>query len=196
MTFLPRLAIACLAAGAIAGPALAETKPEDLAGKWQLPELLKVPAPGGGDGYLRRSVIFENGTQSLIVEGFGDPEGTVPLFTYESQGPYTIIGPSAVVPGALEVNFVNDSSLFTLHIEDRGLQEGLNLGACPFTPGTAFEIKDCVSGPPFTVAGCVDLDLVQIDSVGVLRFGAEGTDRCVARPTAVDAVVAYERAPM
>lgn len=68
------------------------------------------------------------------------------------------------------------------------IHEGLErvLGDCPLERGIQVNIKDCVSGPPFISAACVDQDLIHIEA-DRLRFGEQDTDRCVARPITLDA---------
>ncbi|MCZ8041766.1 MAG: hypothetical protein O9330_04765 [Beijerinckiaceae bacterium] len=157
-----------------------------LLGNWVGPGLDKVRAPSGAEAYLRRSVRFTPDLETLRIEAFADEKGTIRLFTYESDGPYKVIGPSSDIVGAYEIDLTNDRSLMTIHIADPGLWKGLNLGACPLAVGKAVEISACASGPPFNTSSCIDRDLVQIDAAGALRFGDQASNRCEKRPTTLD----------
>ncbi|MEL7098742.1 MAG: hypothetical protein AAGM84_07935 [Pseudomonadota bacterium] len=62
------------------------------------------------------------------------------------------------------------------------------MGDCPLEVGQAVDVSGCVSGPPFIVSDCVDLDIVMVDQDGQrLRYGGGDVDRCVTRPTEMSA---------
>lgn len=193
MTKLPAIrslarSLVFLAIGTVgASTALAEIPiGRALLGHWEGPRLDKVPGPDGSHAYLRRSVRFTADGETLRLEGFADEKATMPLFTYESDGPYELLGRSSAVSGAHEINLTNHRSLMTIHVANPDLWKGLNLGACPLEIGKAVEISGCVSGPPFNASNCLDLDLVHIDAAGALRFGDQSTDRCAKRPDKLD----------
>ena len=81
-----------------------------------------------------------------------------------------------------------------IHTDAPELWEAIGISGCPLAIGEAVEIRDCVSGPPFNVADCVDLDVVLVDEEGQrLRFGEAAVDRCTTRPTALSDQV-FQRA--
>ena len=171
---------------ATAGDACAQVAEADLIGTWAT-AITEQSAPDGSmSAWLRQTVVFAPDVETIRAEAFADPEATIPLFTYESSGPWVAVGPAEAVPGALALELRNDRSEMTAFVDAPPLWSAIGMGACPLVAGEAVDIADCVSGPPFLVAGCTDLDLVMVDEGGTrLRFGAEGVDRCIERPTAL-----------
>ncbi|HEY8356142.1 MAG TPA: hypothetical protein VIL30_01670 [Ramlibacter sp.] len=173
------------AAPSYAQDKLAQTKLE-VVGSWVSPFPIEVPSPAGGTAYLVNSLVFTADRETLQVEAFADAQLNEPIFTYQSSGPYEIIGLSKVVTGAVEANLVNETATVTIHVDAPEIWQGLNLGDCPLERGIQVNIKECVSGPPFISAVCVDQDLIHIEA-DRLRFGEQDTDRCVTRPITLDA---------
>ena len=96
----------------------------------------------------------------------------------------TILGALDPVDGALAVDFVNDKSELTIFVDAPDLWRAINMQDCPLEIGTAVDITDCVSGPPFLVTDCVDMDFVLVDMGGDrLRFGDQTVNRCETRPS-------------
>ncbi len=188
MKLTPKVACAltCLAAGS---PLFAETTQSDLIGVWQT-GLTEEQAPGGGpSAYLRQTTIFTDSLQDIRAEIFADPDGEIPIFTYASSGPYTPVGASDVVPGALNVELINETSEVTIYMDVPDLMAAVGMGECDLVLNEAVNVRDCISGPPFLVTDCTDLDLVLVDEGGSrLRFGDQSVDRCVSRPTKLDDV--------
>ncbi|WP_158269963.1 hypothetical protein [Litoreibacter ponti] len=173
----------------IAAPSLlwAETSQIDLIGTWQT-ELSEQQAPGGGpSAYLRQTTIFTDSRQDIRAEIFADPDGQMPIFTYASSGPYTPVGSSTVIDGALNLELINETSEVTIYMDVPDLIAAVGMGECDLVLKQAVDVTDCISGPPFLVTDCTDLDLVLVDEGGTrLRFGDQSVDRCVSRPTELD----------
>lgn len=169
-------------------PAHSETSQADLIGTWTTP-LAEQQAPGGGaSAFLRQTVIFTNALQHIQAEVFADAQGTVPIFTYASSGPYKTVGASQVIDGAINLELVNDTSQVTIFMDVPELMAAVGMGECELVVGKAVDVTDCISGPPFLVTDCTDLDLVLVDENETrLRFGDQSVDRCVKRPTVLDA---------
>ncbi|MCA3160507.1 MAG: hypothetical protein ING23_19370 [Roseomonas sp.] len=158
-------------------------------GTWVAENIQEAKSPDGRQSaFLRSSVIFTQGAETLRVEAFLDRDLNQPLFTYESKGPYNLLQASPVIPGAIEANLTNESSLFTVHRDAPDIWKSINLGGCPLVVGKAVEISGCVSGPPFNTSGCVDQDLIHVEG-NRLRFGDQQVDRCKQRPTTLDRTV-------
>jgi hypothetical protein len=167
----------------LAAPALAETTPANVLGTWQT-GIGEQPAPDGSTAYLRATTVFTDTEQDLIFEIFADPSLEMKLFEYHSSGPWDPQGPSDDIPEALAVNMVNDWSRVTIFVDAPELWAALNIGDCPLVIGEAVDVSDCISGPPFIVTDCVDLDVVMVNQDGQrLRYGGGDVDRCVTRPT-------------
>lgn len=175
---------------AAASPAFSDTTKSDVLGTWST-ELAEQQAPGGGaSAYLRQTVIFTETLQDIRAEIFADPAGEVPIFTYASSGPYTPVGASEVIDGALNLELVNTTSEVTIFMDVPDLMAAVGMGDCDLIVGEAVDVSTCISGPPFLVTDCVDLDLVLVDDGGTrLRFGDQSVDRCVERPTELDSTV-------
>ena len=131
--------------------------------------------------YVRQTVVFDATDETFKVEVFADQALEQPLFTYNSTGPYTLVGPSETVSEAFAINLVNTSSTITAFVDAPALFEATGLDDCGLTVGLAVDVSDGCAAPLFSVADCVDLDLIAVRG-DELRFGAEGTDRCVQRP--------------
>jgi hypothetical protein len=167
--------------------AMAETSPTDVLGKWQT-EVSARPAPGGGTAYLRTTTSFTEEKQELIVSVYADAGLEMKLFEYHSGGPWESQGPADGAAGAMAVNMTNDFSLVTIFVNAPELWAAINLAACPLAIGEAVDISGCVTGPPFIVTDCIDLDIVMVDQDGRrLRYGGGDVDRCVVRPTEMSA---------
>lgn len=166
--------------------ALAETAPPTILGAWVTP-LAEQSVPGAS-AYVRERLVFAETTNTISIEAFADPAGEVPLFTYASSGSYRLGGPSDNVPGAWILDAENDASTVTIFQNAPAIWQALNLGACPLQIGVAVDIADCVAGPPFNAAKCLELDLVAVEA-NTLRLGARDTDRCKVRPTSLGQAV-------
>lgn len=164
----------------------ADTQAPVIKGTWVTP-LAKQSVPGAS-AYLRERLIFGETTNTLSIEAFVDAEGKVPLFIYSSVGPYKLGGISPTVAGAWLLDAENERSTVTIYRQAPEIWQALNLGSCPLEVGVAVEIADCVAGPPFNAASCVELDLVAVEN-GELRLGARNTDRCRERPATLGETV-------
>ncbi|WP_411889169.1 hypothetical protein [Yoonia sp. SDW83-1] len=178
-------ALTCLAAGS---PLVADTAQSDLIGVWQT-GLTEAQAPGGGpSAYLRQTTVFTDTLQDIRAEIFADADGQMLIFTYASSGPYMPVGASDVVPGALNLELINETSEVTIYMDVPDLMAAVGMGDCDLILNEAINVRDCISGPPFLVTDCTDLDLVLVDQGGSrLRFGDQSIDRCISRPTELDA---------
>lgn len=169
---------------------------ERLIGTWSTPSLM-TQAPGNANvtAYVRQVVVFTRATEEVRTEAFTDEALKQPIFVYSSIGPYRLIGPSAVVEGAYDAELTNDRAEVTIFVDAPEIWGALNLASCPLEIGVAVDIRTCADGPPFLVGDCTDLDLIHVDDTASrLRFGAQGTDRCVQRPATLDDV-AFVRQP-
>ena len=178
-----RITTALAAALALTFPALAETTADDLLGRWRT-DLIEQPSPdGSASAWIRQSIAFTPEREAYSVEAFADPGATTPLFTYVSEGPYRVVSPHETIKDALAVDLTNETSEVTIHVDAPDLWAAIGLAQCPLEIGKAVEISECVSGPPFQVADCVDLDLALVDEGGSrLRMGEGSVDRCTTRP--------------
>ena len=164
--------------------AVAQTLPDSVLGVWLTPIAEQTAAPGGPSAFVRERIEFGPSSNVLKLEALADIEAQIPVFTYESSGPYKTLGPSESVEGALLLNAENETSTVTIFQDVPEIWSALNLAACPLEIGVAVAIAECVSGPPLNSARCTELDLVQVNG-NELRLGARDTDRCVTRPTAL-----------
>lgn len=171
-----------------AAPALPETSLNSLVGTW-MTTLSEQQAPGGSaSAYLRQTVIFTESRQDIRAEIFADAAASIPIFTYESSGPYVAVGASNVINGALNLELVNDRSEVTIFMDVPDLMAAVGMQECDLIIDKAVDVTNCISGPPFLVTDCIDLDLVLVDNDGQrLRFGDQSVDRCKMRPTKLDA---------
>lgn len=191
----PLMLSAAIFAGLIVqhGPAKSDTGANDALGTW-ITSLGEQPMPDGASVYVRATTIFTDTAQDLVFEAFADPEGQVPLMVYRSSGPWKDMGPSVDVTGAMAVNMTNDYSRVEIFVDAPEMWSAINLSDCPLEIGKEVDITNCVSGPPFIVTDCVDLDIVMVDEGGQrLRFGGGDVDRCETRPTTLSEI-AYMRA--
>ena len=168
---------------ALPAPASAQTVADDLIGRWETPLFEQASPDGAASAYIRQSIAFTPEREAYTVEAFGDPGGTVPLFAYISEGPWRAVSAHETIPDALAIDLVNESSKVTIFVDAPELWAAIGLAECPLAIGEAVSISGCVSGPPFQVAGCTDLDLALVDEDGTrLRMGEGSVDRCTERP--------------
>jgi hypothetical protein len=125
-----RISFLCLLIAALAGTGssnaqdkLAQAKLE-VVGTWVSPAPIEVPSPAGGIAYLLNSLVFTDSRETLQVEAFADAQLNEPIFTYQSSGPYEIIGLSKVVTGAVEANLVNETATVTIHVDAPEIWQG------------------------------------------------------------------------
>lgn len=164
----------------------AQTQFPNIRGAWVTP--LAQQSVSGATAYVRERLVFAEVTNTISIEVFVDDEGKIPLFTYSSIGPYRLGDASPTTPGAWLLDAENERSTVTIYRQAPEIWQALNLGGCPLKIGVAVAIADCVAGPPFNAARCVELDLVAVED-GQLRLGARDTDRCKERPTTLGKTV-------
>jgi len=156
-----------------------------------------VDAPGGGTAYLRQTVTFTGPPDALIeglsTEAFLDEALTESIFLYESAGPCIVLGLSAAVAGAFEVNLTNDTSQLTINTEDDALVAALGFDDCNLELGVRGDVSNGCAGPTLNVAACVDQDIFALsDEDRLFSWGDETVDHCLMRPQAL-APVPFER---
>ncbi|MFY8107087.1 MAG: hypothetical protein ACOVKO_09230 [Elstera sp.] len=188
---------AALAAGLLAcAPSVSAQTPADvnaavrsLVGTWQtVPR--ETPSPGGAKAFVRQTLQFTETRERVKVEAFADAALTQKLFTYDSEGPYSITGPWPAIPGAFAADLRNDRSEMTIMVDAPEIWASINMASCPLKIGVAVDITDCVKGPPFQVTKCVDLDLVHFSNdYKHLQMGAGDVNRCEERPKKLNPVV-------
>lgn len=142
----------------------------------------------GGDAFVRATLGVNARTESVLVEVFADPDLQIPLFTYDSSGPYDIVGASSVVPGAWDINLRNESSLLTAFVDDPQLFASLGLDDCNLVVGEPVDVGDGCARPTFSVSDCIDHDIFAVVDNAIFT-GEANTDRCTpaGRPTALAA---------
>ena len=151
-------------------------------GRYETPIL---PAPGGTNGFVRSRVTFNDIVEYVEIEAYLDEGGTMPLFRYQSLGPYVVVGMTDGATNTWDVDLQNTASLLTLLSEPPpGILEALGIDSCPLEIGVPYDVSDGCAAALFAVTDCVDMDIVQASAQGV-AFGQPGTDRCVERPTTV-----------
>lgn len=134
-----------------------------------------------GTVYVRQTVVIGAADETLKIEVFADQALEQPLLAYDSSGPYTLVGPSKRVSGVFAINLVNTSSTITAFADAPELFEVTGLDDCGLSVGVPVDVSNGCAAPLFSVTDCVDLDLIAVTGKE-LRFGAEGTNRCVQRP--------------
>jgi hypothetical protein len=164
----------------------------ELTGSWSSPVCEAYDNGMGGKNYLTRDFTLTATTWRLDLGLFGDDACTVPLFSAEIEGPYTLGALSTKVPGATEGNFSYDSLVWTAQTADiAALFTSSDCGADPWEVGVPQDVSvtGCI-GVAKPIADCpTDHDVVAIED-GQLFFGERITDMCKpeGRPAAL---VAY-----
>jgi predicted small secreted protein len=173
----------------LASPAAAEgfrdrAALERLAGTYASP----APEPWYG-AFGTRAFTFRDGHWTLDFTLALDAAMQRPVFRFRTGGPYAI-GAPAMVPGAFEAVFFEDSKHVTLLTGDAVTAAAFGLAGCNLTAGAEADISitGCARWKP--VAECrEDHDLLAQDSAGRLYFGVRprDNDMCSAarRPTAL-----------
>ena len=175
------IVITATAASGWAQPSAVLDIKEHLVGTWIQDSVPFTVESENTTVYVRQTVVFNVTDETIKVEVFADQALEQPLFAYNSTGPYTLIGPSEAVPEAFDINLVNTSSTITAFVDAPALFEATDLADCGLTVGLPVDVSNGCAAPLFSVSDCVDLELIAVTG-NELRFGAEGTDRCVQRP--------------
>ncbi|NRB30861.1 MAG: hypothetical protein HRU27_09730 [Rhizobiaceae bacterium] len=193
-------AVAALAADVGGGGgASAQEKHFDLEGQWEsiACELRPQAGPDGvSSWYLKRSITFKPGRIDAHFTNYADPGCTTPLVELKFGGDVTLLGPSAVAPGAREVDMtVNDYLSLTPRAEGfagflNSAAEG-SCGSAPWQVGqeqNVFETGCSVMGVAAN-SPTSEYEVLHV-SAGHLYFGARPVDGKPlatpdARPTAL-----------
>ena len=184
------VALALVAALAAAGCAGDDDAAEEFAerarGAWRLE---RVQDSSVGPAYIVQTITLTDRRESLLMQAFADPGKTIPLLAYESSGPYEVVGESATISDAFELELQNETSMLTAYVVDPAFLNAIGLDDCGLAAGQPTDISNGCGAPIFSVTDCIDLDLFQVARGGTeLRTGAPGVDRCVERPAALEPV--------
>jgi|GEM_PF-3071940 len=167
----------------------------NIAGHWMSP----APENMGGMYGVRDFTITDD-TWSLVMTAYGDPAGTVKLFDFRAEGPYTI-GEMATTTGTSTADLYNavfefDTKQLTLYSTDPAVVNGFGFSACNLKVGSTTDVS--ATGCSFipSVAACgQEYDLVAVTDEG-LRLGARPADNNMCtedkRPTALGPVLEKE----
>lgn len=140
-------------------------------------------------GFGTREFIFHDGQWQLIFTHALDPAMTQRTFRFRTGGGYRIVGPSAAVPGAFEVDFDEDWKHVTLLTAIPEVIAAMGMAECGLAPNLETDISaaGCAAWRPVAECG-TDHDLLALDAGG-LRFGQRpaNNDMCTPdkRPTAL-----------
>lgn len=162
--------------------ALAQDGRERLAGVYVAPPYTQ-PAPDGSLAYITARFEFDGQRNRVLISAFADQELSQPLFTYESEGPIAIQGPSEQFQGGWNVVSQNDTSTVEIFVDAPPIWAALGLSDCPLALGTATEISACVDGGPFNISSCAEYDVLWLSADGAsFRTGGGDVDRCEDYP--------------
>ena len=152
-----------------------------LAGSWTAQFPVEFPF---GMAYLTETISVTNDIESIETRGFLDEARTMPVLTYRSGGPYTIVGRSQVVEGAFELELINDTNTIEAHAQLDEIFQAIGLDDCDLKVDEQVDISGGCGGQLFPVANCVDHDIFFTDGA-ILRVGDREVDRCQDFPRAL-----------
>ncbi len=165
------------------GPSQEETPfVEGLVGHWSS----ATCESAGPAGFLQRDFVISAQDYKVTVNVFADDACAVPLLTLEVNGPLTVVGPSAEVTDAHEVDY----TMTTRKLTPRAAMvvDGLNAAQCGNLTNWSLDVAGDI-----TVTGCPafgiepnppcakEMDLNRVDAEG-LWFGDRSSSLCTARP--------------
>lgn len=178
-----------------AGPVALTGK--DLVGEWASQGCEAYPNGQGGESYLTRDFTLTEKTWDLSFSIFGDKDCTVPLFTAQIHGPYTVGALSKTVEGATEAEFGFETNAWTAHTQqmaDTFTGAGCGAGAWEVEKAQEVGTTGCI-GVAHKISDCPEeFDLVSLDG-DALYLGQRITDMCKedGRPTALGAYAVYKK---
>jgi hypothetical protein len=166
------------AASAMAGEAAMRQRLAALSGTYASP----APEPWYG-AWGTREFGFRDGAWTLAFTLALDPGMQRPVFRFRTGGPFEVRGASAVVPGAFEAVFFEDTKHVTLLAADPAVAAAFGLAGCGLEPGRESDISErgCAAWRP--VATCrEDHDLLALAPDGGLHFGVRPRDNDMCTP--------------
>jgi hypothetical protein len=184
MKKLALAAIALLTACSSESDPAPESASFALSGQWTSPNCESFPDGAGGQINLTRDFRFTGGRWKLDLGFFGDAACSSPLWTVAIDGPYTVLGPSAKVAGAHEVDFASETNVWTPKTDAIAKMLGdAKCGSAPWEVGKGQDVatNGCL-GVAHPKAECPkELDLVKIEG-SRMWLGDRSGDLCKVRP--------------
>jgi len=136
-----------------------------------------------GQAFGHRTFTFEDGRWALTFTLGLDPELTMPVFTFRTEGEYSVLGASSIVHGAFEAVFTEESKYLTLRTSDASLAEAFGLAGCGLVTDIEKDISATGCSLWASVADCgEDHDLLHLDAEGRLSFGVRPPDNNMCSP--------------
>ncbi|RVT85521.1 hypothetical protein DXV76_07115 [Rhodobacteraceae bacterium CCMM004] len=167
---------------ALSAHVTAEEAAELLAGTYQTAPFTR-PAPDGRLAYVVMRFEFDGARNVVMASTFADEALAQPMFTYRSEGPVDIQGPSQRFAGGWDVISRNDTSTVEIFVDAPAIWADLGLSACPLQIGVPVEISGCVDGGPFNIASCAEYDVLWLSEDGQsFKTGGGDVNRCEKPP--------------
>lgn len=168
----------------------ADVQPAELVGRWISEGCEAYPNGMGGENYLKRDFTLTETTWKLDLIIYGDPGCATPFFQAVIDGPYSLGGASAAVPGATEGDFAFTTIVWTAR--QQAAADLFNMSGCG-AGGWMVDVPQDVGatgciGVAHPIADCPkEHDIIALDG-DALSFGQRITDMCTpaGRPTALN----------
>ena len=144
----PRVTLALVAALAAVGCAGDDDAAEEFTGRargaWRLERVQDSPV---GPAYIVQTITLTDRRESLRVQAYADPGKTIPLLAYESSGPYEVVGASATIADAFELELQNETSMLTAYVVDPAFLSAVGLDDCGLAAGQPTDISNGCGAP-------------------------------------------------
>ncbi len=171
------------------------TSSEQLVGRWTSAGCEAYPNGSGDSVFLKRDTSFTAGEVTVISTLFNEAGCATQFATSTLSARYTLKMPSAVVPGATEIDYTITGRTITPLTNNAvsALSSGVGgkCGSSPWTlnqPGDVSQTGCPVLGTLSLSACPTELDIVQVDSGKLLSGDRAGVNVCTSRPTKLGAL--------
>lgn len=156
-----------------------------ITGKFTNDTCIPQPQADGTTSYLKMAFDLTPTTWAVAITTYGDEACATKLGTSHFDGPYTLTGPSAAVPGAFEGEFGFAHRTITPHVDGYvALMQSLSCGKAPYAVGQPQDVlaAGCPEmGIPPAAACPKEYDLVKLDGTS-LTFGKRPADNDMCAP--------------
>ena len=163
-----------------------------LQGTWSSDDVLVVPVDELGlpfdNVYQVQTFTFLDTLNTVEVTIYADEGLTVPMFRYQSIGPFKVLMASPDFVTTWEADFANTEQSLEILLDSQELLDGLGFSACGITEvNVVHDITDgCGIFPG--IDECIEQDIIQLRD-DALRFGSREGNLCENRATSLQEII-------
>lgn len=162
-----------------------------LQGTWSADGALELPVDAPGlpftEVYQVQTFTFADTLNTVEVTIYADEGLTVPMFRYQSTGPFSVLAASSDFEKTWNADFANTEQSLEILLDSQELLDGLGFSACGITEvNVVYDITDGCSIFP-GIDECIEQDIIQLKD-DALRFGSREGNLCENRATSLQEI--------